>query len=181
MSIFKKESAEEKTERLMKEQQERQEKWQKEYEELMEKEKIEKKEKEKLENDIEYYRNNSKRIFNFTTYDIVLTNDDKIVFIYDEKKQHRDSIKRIDRIVDIKDILKVDIVAETRTKQVHNWMNILVFTMEQKQEIQSLELKIITLDEIIRYRINKSNVPNFFDQLEILEAYLQRKIINNQF
>ena len=129
MGIFKKESMEE---RQAREQQER---------EI----------KEQTNNEIEQYRMNSKKIFEVGSAEsIVLTNDNKIVFVYDENVQHRESAKRIDKVMAIDDILKVDITCKTSTKYVHQWYNILVYTMEYKEQIQYLELKIITIDEIYR-------------------------------
>lgn len=182
MGIFKKESTQEKEKR----QEERQEKWKKEFEEQIQREKEEKEEKEKILNDIEFYKNNSKKVFKFGLYRyVVLTNDDKIVFIYDEDKPHKqEQIKTIDKIIDINDILKVDIICHTKTKQVRQWWNIVLFTMEEKQQLEYMEFKVITLDGIFRFILDvnayiKSNGQQYADNLEILMTYLERKINNN--
>lgn len=137
--------------------------------------------KEQINNDIEEYRMNSKKIFEVGSAEsIVLTNDNKIVFVYDENVQHRESAKRIDKVIAIDDILKVDITCKTNTKYVHQWYNILVYTMEYKEQIQYLELKIITLDEIYRFKIDniyiKKTREKYFDNLEILMTYLEKNI-----
>ena len=159
MGIFKKESMEE---RQAREQQER---------EI----------KEQTNNEIEQYRMNSKKIFEVGSAEsIVLTNDNKIVFVYDENVQHRESAKRIDKVMAIDDILKVDITCKTSTKYVHQWYNILVFIMEYKEQIQYLELKIITLDEIYRFKIDNAYArktrEKYFDNLEILMTWLEKNI-----
>ena len=159
MGIFKKESMEE---RQAREQQER---------EI----------KEQTNNEIEQYRMNSKKIFEVGSAEsIILTNDNKIVFIYDENVQHREPTKRIDKVIAIDDILKVDITCKTSTKYVHQWYNILVYTMEYKEQIQYLELKIITLDEIYRFKIDnvyaRKTREKYFDNLEILMTYLEKNI-----
>ena len=137
--------------------------------------------KEQVNNEIEQYRMNSKKIFEVGSAEsIVLTNDNKIVFVYDENVQHRESAKRIDKVIDIDDILKVDISCKTNTKYVHQWYNILVFIMEYKEQIQYLELKIITLDEIYRFKIDnvytRKTREKYFDNLEILMTYLEKNI-----
>ena len=137
--------------------------------------------KEQINNDIEEYRMNSKKIFEVGSAEsIVLTNDNKIVFVYDENVQHRESAKRIDKVIAIDDILKVDMTCKTNTKYVHQWYNILVYTMEYKEQIQYLELKIITLDEIYRFKIDniyiKKTREKYFDNLEILMTYLEKNI-----
>ena len=137
--------------------------------------------KEQVNNDIEQYRMNSKKIFEVGFAEsIVLTNDDKIVFVYDENMQHRESTKRIDKVIAIDDMLKVDISCKTNTKYVHQWYNILVYTMEYKEQIQYLELKIITLDEIYRFKIDNAYArktrEKYFDNLEILMTYLEKNI-----
>ena len=137
--------------------------------------------KEQVNNDIEQYRMNSKKIFEVGFAEsIVLTNDNKIVFVYDENMQHRESTKRIDKVIAIDDILKVDISCKTNTKYVHQWYNILVYTMEYKEQIQYLELKIITLDEIYRFKIDnvyaRKTREKYFDNLEILMTYLEKNI-----
>ena len=137
--------------------------------------------KEQTNNDIEQYRMNSKKIFEVGSAEsIVLTNDNKIVFVYDENVQHRESVKRIDKVIAIDDILKVDITCKTSTKYVHQWYNILVFIMEYKEQIQYLELKIITLDEIYRFKIDnvyaRKTREKYFDNLEILMTYLEKNI-----
>lgn len=142
--------------------------------------------KEQVNNEIEQYRMNSKKIFEVGSCEsIILTNDNKIVFVYDENVQHRESTKRIDKIIDIDDILKVDMTCKTNTKYVHQWYNVLVYTMECKEQIQYLELKIITLDEIYRFKIDnvyaRKTRERYFDNLEILMTYLERKIKNNEF
>ena len=109
-----------------------------------------------------------------------MTNDNKIVFVYDENVQHRESTKRIDKVIAIDDILKVDITCKTNTKYVHQWYNILVYTMEYKEQIQYLELKIITLDEIYRFKIDNAYArktrEKYFDNLEILMTWLEKNI-----
>ena len=137
--------------------------------------------KEQVNNEIEQYRMNSKKIFEVGSAEsIVLTNDNKIVFVYDENVQHRESAKRIDKVIDIDDILKVDISCKTNTKYVHQWYNILVFIMEYKEQIQYLELKIITLEEIYRFEIDnvytRKTREKYFDNLEILMTYLEKNI-----
>ena len=137
--------------------------------------------KEQVNNDIEQYRMNSKKIFEVGFAEsIILTNDNKIVFIYDENVQHRESTKRIDKVIAIDDMLKVDISCKTNTKYVHQWYNILVYTMEYKEQIQYLELKIITLDEIYRFKIDnvyaRKTREKYFDNLEILMTYLEKNI-----
>ena len=137
--------------------------------------------KEQTNNEIEQYRINSKKIFEVGSAEsIVLTNDNKIVFVYDENVQHRESAKRIDKVIDIDDILKVDITCKTNTKYVHQWYNILVFIMEYKEQIQYLELKIITLDEIYRFKIDNTYArktrEKYFDNLEILMTWLEKNI-----
>lgn len=137
--------------------------------------------KEQTNNEIEQYRINSKKIFEVGSAEsIVLTNDNKIVFVYDENVQHRESAKRIDKVIAIDDILKVDITCKTSTKYVHQWYNILVYTMEYKEQIQYLELKIITLDEIYRFKIDnvyaRKTREKYFDNLEILMTWLEKNI-----
>lgn len=137
--------------------------------------------KEQINNDIEEYRMNSKKIFEVGFAEsIILTNDGKIVFVYDENVQHRESAKRIDKVIAIDDILKVDITCKTSTKYVHQWYNILVYTMEYKEQIQYLELKIITLDEIYRFKIDnvyaRKTREKYFDNLEILMTWLEKNI-----
>ena len=150
-------------------------------EERQTKEQQEREIKEQVNNDIEQYRMNSKKIFEVGFAEsIVLTNDNKIVFAYDENVQHRESTKRIDKVIAIDDILKVDISCKTNTKYVHQWYNVLVFTMEYKEQIQYLELKIITLDEIYRFKIDnvyaRKTREKYFDNLEILMTYLEKNI-----
>lgn len=132
----------------------------------------------------EKYADNTKKAFLLDTNIyrgnlIILTNDNKIIFIQTE------NCKTIENIIDIADIMKANIVAVTSTKSVERLFT-LRDTMEQIQQIQGYELKLITFDKVYRISVktpigNKEKALKVYDQFEILDAYLERKIKNNEF
>lgn len=132
----------------------------------------------------EKYVDNTKKVFNFGCSNlkgdiIILTNDNKIVY---GNKNGKDYF--IDEI-DISDIMKVDINAMMKNKTRHQWYNLLVLSFEETSKLEYLELKIITLDKIYRFKIDNANntdkIQKRLDSVEILATYLERKIAKNEF
>ena len=126
---------------------------------------------------IDKEKENIKKVFYFEDYNIengsvfILTNDDKI--IYGEKNKEGKTYKTFI----ISDIIKVDTFVKSKVIHQNQWWNIMNFTMEDIEKVEYIELKIITLDEIFRFRIKGYiNKKEKFDQLEILTAYIERKI-----
>lgn len=133
----------------------------------------------------EKYANNTKKVFNFGCSNlkgdiIILTNDNKI--IYGHKQSNNNCF--IDEI-DISDIMKVDINAMMKNKTSHQWYNLLILSFEETSKLEYLELKIITLDKIYRFKIVNANdtdkIQKRLDSVEILATYLERKIAKNEF
>ena len=132
----------------------------------------------------EKYTDNTKKVFLLDTNIyrgnmIILTNDNKIILI------EMENCKAIENIIDITDIMKSNISAITSTKNVQKLFT-LTYTMEQMQQIQGYELKLITFDKVYRMIIktpigNQEKALKIYDQFEILDAYLERKIAKNEF
>ena len=131
---------------------------------------------------IEENKNNTKKLFDFgcNMYIgtiIILTNDNKIICASRKNGSETEC-----KTANIEDILKVEMMVQSKVKSQRQWWNPLLFTMEEVSRIEYVELKIITFDEVYRFKIyNGSNFQNKLDYLEILQAYLERKVKNNDF
>jgi hypothetical protein len=131
---------------------------------------------------LEAYKNNTKKIVDFnctiqTGRLIILTNDDRIIFA-SKKYGEENTIEEIK----INDIMKVElnVVMDNKTKAN---MFALVPTFEMTNSINYIELKIITMDGISRFRLDNSSrmIIDYSDELEIVFTYLEKRIKNNEF
>ena len=130
------------------------------------------------------YKDVTRKTFKFSCMELtgelfIITINNKLIYSY-KKYEEND----ITEVINIDEILKVDLNVITKNKTVVKYFT-LVPTFDTVCDIDYIELKIITLDKIYRTKINyigysKENKNNF-DQLEILNAYLERKIKNNIF
>jgi hypothetical protein len=131
---------------------------------------------------LETYENNTKKIVNFnctiqTGRLIILTNDDRIIFA-SKKYGEENTIEEIK----ISDIMKVELNVVTNNKTVAP-MFALVTTFETVSTINYIELKIITMNRISRFRLDNSSrmIIDYSDDLEIIATYLEKRIKDNEF